>query len=107
MPAGKKAKYRSSEVTRHSQSLDLEEGVLTWKDPKRMAQPLFLSQLGPPSDMLDQTDDEEDQKEKEQHLRNSCGRKGNRAEAEQARYNRDDQENQSPIKHLAPPLVCA
>jgi len=40
MAASKKTKYRSSEVTRHSQSLDLEVGVFAWNDPKRIARSL-------------------------------------------------------------------
>lgn len=30
-------KYWSGEVTKHSIALDLEEGVFTWKDPKKIA----------------------------------------------------------------------
>lgn len=30
-------KYWSGEVTKHSISLDLEEGVFTWDDPKKIA----------------------------------------------------------------------
>lgn len=33
----KKSKYWSSEVTKHSFALDLETGVFTWKDPKKIA----------------------------------------------------------------------
>ena len=33
--AGKK--YWSGEVTKHSIALDLEEGVFTWNDPKKIA----------------------------------------------------------------------
>ena len=40
MAASKKTKYWSSEVTQHSQSLDLEEGVFAWNDPKRIARSL-------------------------------------------------------------------
>jgi Protein of unknown function (DUF3175) len=31
------ARNWSSEVTRHSNALDLEEGVFTWDDPRRIA----------------------------------------------------------------------
>ena len=40
MVKGSKAlqtKYWSGKVTRESNALDLEEGVFTWKDPKRIA----------------------------------------------------------------------
>lgn len=37
MPAVKKW---SQDVTEHSFALDLDEGVFTWKDPKRIAQSL-------------------------------------------------------------------
>jgi hypothetical protein len=30
-------KYWSGEVTKHSNALDLEEGVFTWKDPAKIA----------------------------------------------------------------------
>lgn len=40
--AGKK-KYWSGEVTKNSFALDLEEGVFTWKDPKKIAQSLKQS----------------------------------------------------------------
>ena len=33
----------STEVTKHSFSLDLEEGVFTWKDPKKIAASLKKS----------------------------------------------------------------
>jgi Protein of unknown function (DUF3175) len=33
----------SSEVTKHSDALDLEEGVFTWDDPKRIAESLYSS----------------------------------------------------------------
>ena len=33
----------SNEVTRHSNALDLEEGVFTWDDPKRIAKSLKTS----------------------------------------------------------------
>jgi hypothetical protein len=35
----------SARVTRESRALDLEEGVFTWKDPKRIAQSLLQSAL--------------------------------------------------------------
>ena len=39
MPNSKsaKAKYWSGEVTKHSNALDLEKDVFTWRDPKRIA----------------------------------------------------------------------
>lgn len=40
MAAGRNRKYWSGEVTRHSNSLDLDKGVFTWKDPKRIARSL-------------------------------------------------------------------
>jgi hypothetical protein len=40
MAATKKTKCWSSEVTRHSQSLDSEVGVFAWNDPKRIARSL-------------------------------------------------------------------
>ena len=36
-------KYWSDYVTKHSFALDLEEGVFTWKDPKRIAKSLKIS----------------------------------------------------------------
>jgi hypothetical protein len=36
----KKKKYWSGEVTKHSIALDLEEGVFTWDDPKKIAKSL-------------------------------------------------------------------
>lgn len=33
-------KYWSNEVTKKSNALDLEQGVFTWKDPKRIAKSL-------------------------------------------------------------------
>ncbi|OGH15924.1 MAG: hypothetical protein A3C30_03750 [Candidatus Levybacteria bacterium RIFCSPHIGHO2_02_FULL_40_18] len=36
-------KYWSGEVTKHSIALDLEEGVFTWRDPKRIAESLKRS----------------------------------------------------------------
>jgi putative cell wall-binding protein len=38
-------KYWSAEVTRRSASLQLEEGVFTWNDPKRIAQSLKRSAM--------------------------------------------------------------
>lgn len=35
-----KSKYWSGEVTKHSIALDLEEGVFTWSDPKKIAESL-------------------------------------------------------------------
>lgn len=35
-----KRKYWSGEVSKHSFALDLEEGVFTWDDPKRIARSL-------------------------------------------------------------------
>ena len=40
MASEKKGKYWSGEVTRRSNSLDLDKGVFTWKDPKRIARSL-------------------------------------------------------------------
>jgi hypothetical protein len=37
---GAGTKYWSSEVTQHSNALDLEPGVFTWSDPKRIARSL-------------------------------------------------------------------
>jgi len=39
----KSKKYWSGYVTKHSYALDLEEGVFTWKDPKRIAKSLKMS----------------------------------------------------------------
>ena len=36
-------KYWSGEVTKHSFALDLEEGVFTWNDPKKIASSLKRS----------------------------------------------------------------
>ena len=36
-------KYWSGEVTKHSIALDLEEGVFTWDDPKKIAKSLKRS----------------------------------------------------------------
>jgi len=41
--AGKSKKYWSKEVTLESRALALEEGVFTWKDPKRIARSLKKS----------------------------------------------------------------
>jgi hypothetical protein len=41
--AGKQRKYWSQEVTRKSNALDLDAGVFTWSDPKRIAQSLKRS----------------------------------------------------------------
>lgn len=38
-----KTKYWSAKVTRESSALDLEEGVFTWKDPKKIARSLKAS----------------------------------------------------------------
>lgn len=38
-----KKKYWSEQVTKTSFALDLEEGVFTWDDPKKMAESLKLS----------------------------------------------------------------
>ena len=40
---GKNKKYWSGDVTKYSNALDLEKGVFTWKDPKRIAKSLKLS----------------------------------------------------------------
>lgn len=39
----KDKKYWSGYVTKHSSALDLEPGVFTWKDPKRIAGSLKMS----------------------------------------------------------------
>ena len=41
----KKKKYWSGDVTRKSNAVDLEKGVFTWKDPKRIARSLKKSAL--------------------------------------------------------------
>ena len=41
--AGKGGNYWSGRVTRESHALDLEEGVFTWKDPRRIARSLKRS----------------------------------------------------------------
>ena len=38
-----KKKYWSGKVTQESNALDLEEGVFTWKDPKKIATSLKFS----------------------------------------------------------------
>ena len=43
MPRGKNEKYWSGEVSRRSDSLNLESGVFTWKDPRRIARSLRQS----------------------------------------------------------------
>jgi hypothetical protein len=43
MPKPSANKKWSADVTRHSNALDLESGVFTWKDPKRIAQSLKQS----------------------------------------------------------------
>jgi len=39
----KKNKYWSGRVTRDSNALDLEEGIFTWKNPRRIALSLKMS----------------------------------------------------------------
>ena len=39
----KKEKYWSGQVTKKSNALDLDRGVFTWKDPKRIARSLKKS----------------------------------------------------------------
>jgi len=41
-----KTKYWSGEVTKHSNALDLDSGVFTWNDPKKIAQSLKNSAEG-------------------------------------------------------------
>ena len=41
--SGKKPRNWSGKVTRESHALDLEEGVFTWKDPKKIARSLKRS----------------------------------------------------------------
>jgi len=43
MAAHKTAKYWSGEVTKHSNALDLDKGVFTWSDPKKIARSLLKS----------------------------------------------------------------
>jgi len=38
-------KYWSDEVTKKSNALDLEAGIFTWRDPKKIARSLKLSAL--------------------------------------------------------------
>lgn len=40
MPSTKSKRYWSADVTRRSDALDLEPGVFTWSDPKRIARSL-------------------------------------------------------------------
>jgi hypothetical protein len=42
---GKAARYWSGRVTRESNALDLDSGVFTWRDPKRIASSLQRSAL--------------------------------------------------------------
>ena len=39
----KNKKYWSGDVTKYSNALDLEKGIFTWKDPKRIAKSLKMS----------------------------------------------------------------
>ena len=41
----RKSRYRSGEVTRTSNALDLEPGVFQWKDPRKIAESLKRSAL--------------------------------------------------------------
>lgn len=43
MPIPNSKKYWSADVTKHSNALDLESGVFTWKNPKRIARSLKKS----------------------------------------------------------------
>lgn len=43
MPKKSPKKYWSADVTEHSIALDLEKGVFTWEDPKRIAKSLKMS----------------------------------------------------------------
>ncbi|HEV2491579.1 MAG TPA: DUF3175 domain-containing protein [Terriglobia bacterium] len=43
MGTPKSKKYRSGDVTAHSNALDLAPGVFTWRDPKRIASSLKRS----------------------------------------------------------------
>jgi hypothetical protein len=43
MKKNRDKKYWSGYVTKHSNALDLEEGVFTWKNPKRIAKSLKWS----------------------------------------------------------------
>jgi hypothetical protein len=40
-----KSKYWSGKITKESNALDLEEGVFTWNDPKKIARSLKRSAL--------------------------------------------------------------
>ena len=40
MPKKNMKNYWSNEVTKHSNALDVESGVFTWRDPKRIARSL-------------------------------------------------------------------
>ncbi len=42
-PPATPSRYWSGKVTRESAALDLEEGVFTWRDPKRIARSLKAS----------------------------------------------------------------
>lgn len=42
-PQQRRCRYWSNEVTRKSDALDLEPGVFTWRDPKRIARSLKRS----------------------------------------------------------------
>jgi hypothetical protein len=43
MAEARKTKRWSQDVTEHSHALDLDDGVFTWKDPKRIARSLKKS----------------------------------------------------------------
>jgi hypothetical protein len=43
MPKALPKSYWSADVTKHSNALDLEAGVFTWKDPQRIARSLKQS----------------------------------------------------------------
>ena len=45
LPMGKQKIYWSAKVTRESAALQLEEGIFTWDDPKRIATSLKRSSL--------------------------------------------------------------
>ncbi|HXZ01061.1 MAG TPA: DUF3175 domain-containing protein [Stellaceae bacterium] len=42
-PSPRRRRYWSNEVTRGSNALDLDQGVFTWRDPKRIARSLKRS----------------------------------------------------------------
>ena len=44
-----KKKYWSQEITDKGHSVELEEGVFTWKDPKKIAKSLMKSAMTNPS----------------------------------------------------------